>query len=196
MSEEKISHIVDYNGLPKNFPTHSHDPAFWESLGRAVATFGFLEEVLCKAIFAFTATKPYSDSEIIEAYENWLPKLQRALTDQLWNLIEAYGKAVNEHPDAKIENLTELLEDLKSASKIRNVLCHGSWRTPDQNKASMPFFVNKKNEIFDTPLNKAWLDHTQQDTTKLICAIISTVTYMGWQFPGSISPGTPIWQKS
>ena len=34
-------------------------PQFWEQLGRTVATYGFLEEVLGKAIFAFTATRNY-----------------------------------------------------------------------------------------------------------------------------------------
>lgn len=40
--------VVDVDALPGRFPTHLHEPAFWESLGRAVATFGFLEEILGK----------------------------------------------------------------------------------------------------------------------------------------------------
>ena len=80
---ELLRHIIDLGALPKMFPTHKHEPMFWESLGRAVATFGFLEETLGKAIFAFTATKPYSEEEIQKAYENWLLKLQNALSDQL-----------------------------------------------------------------------------------------------------------------
>ena len=77
---EPNRHIVDSEALPEMFPRQMHDPEFWESLGRAIATFGFLEETLCKAIFSFTATKPYSDDEIQQAYNNWLPKSQtRAL---------------------------------------------------------------------------------------------------------------------
>lgn len=57
-NESKVKgFVVDIDKLPANFPTHRHDPAFWEALGRTVATFGFLEEVLGKAIFAFTATR-------------------------------------------------------------------------------------------------------------------------------------------
>ena len=37
---------------------------FWETLGRTIATFGFLEEVLGKAIFAFAATTRHQESEI------------------------------------------------------------------------------------------------------------------------------------
>jgi hypothetical protein len=47
--------MVAFDKLPPSFPTQAHAPAFWEALGRAVATFGFLEETLGKAIFAFTS---------------------------------------------------------------------------------------------------------------------------------------------
>lgn len=80
---DRKSYIVDIAGLPPAFPTHLHSEEFWASLGRTVATFGFLEETLGKAIFAFTATREYPADEINEAYEKWLPTLQRALSDPL-----------------------------------------------------------------------------------------------------------------
>jgi len=55
-SEPKNS-VVNIEELPTGFPTHKHPSEFWEALGRTVATFGFLEETLGKAIFAFTATR-------------------------------------------------------------------------------------------------------------------------------------------
>lgn len=192
---ERFKHIVNYDALPEKFPTHRHEASFWESLGRAVATFGFLEETLAKAIFSFTATKPYNEEEVQQAYKNWLPKLERALTDQLWNLIESYGKAVREHPDSTIENLDELLEELKNASKLRNVICHGSWRPPNTNGTSIPFFVNRKQGRFESPIDTQFLNQLQEHTTALICAVVNTVTHIGWQFPGSNGPGKEIWQK-
>jgi hypothetical protein len=127
--EDQISRaITDRARLPKMFPTHRHDPKFWEQLGRTIATFGFLEEVLGKAIFAFTATQRYDDDEIDAAFKAWLPKLERALTDQLVNLAESYEKAVRDNSDATITNISDLVKDIKAAATIRNVLCHGSWR--------------------------------------------------------------------
>jgi len=172
-----------------------HEPKFWESLGRAVATFGFLEETLAKAIFAFTATKPYSEDEVQKALEKWLQQLQRALSDQLWNLIKSYSKAVREHPSATIENLEDLIVDLKKAAKVRNVICHGSWRSPDAKGASIPFFVNQGQERFDTAIDVAWLTQLQSHVSELICTVVSTVTHMGWQFPGGAGPGTVIWES-
>jgi hypothetical protein len=42
---DKKGFRIDQNGVPPQFPTHLHSSVFWEHLGRAVATFGFLEEV-------------------------------------------------------------------------------------------------------------------------------------------------------
>lgn len=191
---ELLRHRIDFASLPKVFPTHKHEPMFWENLGRVVATFGFLEEILGKAIFAFTATKPYSEEEVQKVYENWLPKLQDALSNQLWNLIESYGKAVLEHPDATIENLDELLDQLKNAAKVRNVICHGSWRSPNVEGGSVPFFVNRQKESFQTAIDIAFLFQLQKHVSELICAVIDTVTQMGWQFPGSQGLGAVVWE--
>ncbi|ABB57685.1 hypothetical protein [Synechococcus elongatus] len=183
---------VDQTGLHEKFPTHLHQSTFWESLGRVVATFGYLEQVLGKAIFALTATKVYEEHEVQQIYDKWLHKLEHALKDSLANLINTYEQSVREHPDTTIENLDELLHDLREASKMRNVLCHGSWEPPDSNGAAIPFFVNHQMMIFDTPIDCKYLDQVQQHTVGLICAVINTVTGIGWQFPGLLSPGKPI----
>ncbi len=127
--------IVDPDSLPAQFPTHRHQGRFWESLGRAVGTFGFLEEVLGKAIFALSATKPYYPAEMDAAYEKWSRGLERALTDPLGNLIGEYEKAICEHPDATADDLDYLICRLREASRIRNVLCHGSWRAPELSRS-------------------------------------------------------------
>ena len=194
MSEQSQTRrsIIDVGSLPKKFPTQRHDPKFWECLGRTVATFGFLEEVLGKAIFSFTATRNYNNNEIEAAFERWLPILESALIDPLGNLIDTYGKSVRENPDATIEKLNELLCDLRKASKIRNVLCHGSWGLPDEEGRSVPFFINRQKIVFETAVDISFLEQTQQDVEQLACAVINSVTHMGWQFPGSNGPGNPI----
>ena len=186
------SRIVDPASLPPKFPTHRHEGKFWESLGRAVATFSFLEEVLGKAIFALSATKPYKPTEIDAAYEKWARQLEKALTDPLGNLIRDYEKIVREHPDATTEDLDLLIDRLQEASRIRNVLCHGSWRAPDSQGASVPLFVDRKRNVFDTAVDCAFLDQVQRHVADLSCAVMNSVTLMGWQFPGSSAPGRPI----
>ena len=64
MNDDEVNRsIIDREKLPQLFPTHGHSPQFWEQLGRTIATYGFLEEVLGKAIFAFTATRTYGPTK-------------------------------------------------------------------------------------------------------------------------------------
>jgi len=193
-NEKLVRSTVDLDGLPAKFPTHKNEGAFWESLGRAVATFGFMEDILAKAIFTFTATRPYDEAEIQQAYAEWLPKLERALIDPLGNLIDAYGKAVRDNPEATIDNLDDLLSDLRKASAMRNILCHASWGPPNASGASLPFFVNRQKMVVDSVMDRQFIDQVQRHTAELACAVINTVTHMGWQFPGSVGPGKTIWK--
>ncbi len=193
---ETAGYVINRAGLPALYPTHAHAPEFWEALGRAVATFGFLEEVLLKAIFAITATTPYEEDKIGAAYEAWVPTLTRSLSDPLGNLIDTYGKAARNHTNANINGFDDLLEDLRKSCKIRNAICHGSGGTQDSAGLSVPFYANRQGEIFDTPIGIAFLTRLRAATTDLACAVIDTVTHMGWQFPSSNGPGRVVWQKA
>ena len=185
-------YFVDHKKLPMGYPTHKHSAEFWEALGRTIATFGFLEEILGKAIFSFTAARQIPEDELDAQIEKWLPTLERALSDPLGGLIDSYGKAVCAKNSATIPNLDELLENLRAASIFRNVLCHGSWRAHDDQGRSIPLFVNRKKEVFQDAIDVSYLQQVQQHVAELVCAVINTVTQMGWQFPGSGGPGNPI----
>ena len=189
--------LIKQESIPTQFPTHRHDSLFWESLGRTVATFGYLEKTLGQAIYAFLMTKPYDASQIDEEFMKWLAeKLEDAVTDPLGKLITEYKKAVESHPEATAtgKGFDDLIAQLRTASSYRNALCHGAWdQVPDENGASVPFFVNNWDKlVFDIPINHHFLDKLQRNVAYLICEVMNTVTHMGWQFPGSTGPGTPI----
>jgi len=190
---ETKRYIINQKELPKFYPTHRHSPQFWERLGRTIATFGFLEEVLGKAIFVYTATRQYKEIEIDEAYKAWLPTLGKALSDSLRSLADSYCKAVKTHQAADLGNIDQLIDSIKKASEIRNVLCHGSWRVPDSSGKSLPLFVNTKNEIFETPIDIEFLDQIQAHVQELSCLVIDSVTKLGFRFPGSSGPGKVVW---
>jgi hypothetical protein len=166
---------------------------FWESLGRAVATFGFLEKVLGKAIFVFIGTRHYNTPEELESQLDALfEKLDIALTGQLGALIDNYESAVKRHQESPINNFEDLLKDLRKAAKLRNVICHGSWGDPDSNGASLPYFISKKKEKIITPMSSDDLARVQRHVASLACAVIDSVTCMGFQFPGLSGPGRPL----
>jgi hypothetical protein len=80
------------------------------------------------------------------------------LIDPLGNLIDAFSKAFRSNSAATMENFDELLDGLRKASAIRNVLCHCSWRSPDGHGRSVPFFVRM---VFDTPIDITFLEGRQ-----------------------------------
>ena len=185
--------VISRSELPQLFPTHRHEAEFWEHLGRALATYGFLEEVLGKAIFVFTGTQPYEPHEIDEAYRKWIPDLEKALSDTLAPLADAYGRAVNANKAATITNVQDLVAEIKEATKLRNALCHGSWQLPNADGAAKLLYVTRQMERFDSEIDVCFLQKTQRHVVDLACSVIDTVTSMGWQFPGGAGLGKPVW---
>ena len=190
--------MIALEQMPPGFPTQAHAPAFWEALGRAAGTFGFLEETLGKAIFAWTAMTRITEKAPDTACAKWTSKLEHALSDPLRNLIDSNERAVRDHGEAKFEGFDELIKHLEEAARLGNVLCHGSWnRSPDAEGRSIPFFVTgngEKQKIFESPIDIGDLQQLQRGVAELACEVIDTVTIMGWQFPGTNGPGVPIFQ--
>lgn len=184
---------ISADKLPELYPTQFHSAEFWEILGRTIGTFGFLENVLGRAIFAFTGTKEYSESELQAALEAWLPQLEGALSDTLYRLIESYAKAVRQHQHQQLVGFDDLIADLKKAAELRNVLCHGFWGAPDANGATIPFYMRSRDkQVFNDPVDIAYLRRIQKSATALAVAVVDSVAAMGVQFPGSLGPGKPL----
>ncbi len=178
------------------YPTHNHSPDFWEKLGRAVPSFGFIEEILGRAIYALTGIRRCTLKEFVAGYKAWSSQLNLALTGNLGQLADSFGRAARENPENVTENVDEIVEQIKAAARLRNVLCHGSWRPPDERGASVPFFVpyNKDGpkEVFGTAIDSEDLKQVQAHVAELICSVMDTVISMGSQSPGSSGPGKPI----
>ncbi|MBL4617891.1 MAG: hypothetical protein JKY46_09350 [Robiginitomaculum sp.] len=194
---ENQAFAVDVNKLPDNWPTNFHNDEFWSALGRTIATFGALENTLAKAIASFSGTIKYEEDEVEQEYEKWKQKLEKALSDPLGSLISAFEKEVKNHPETCISNPHDLIADLRKAVKLRNVLCHGFWGKPDKDGKTIPSFYTrsqpeKKLQVLDTPIDIEYLEQTRKHVVELICAVVTTVTSMGYQFPGSDGPGEPV----
>lgn len=131
--------IIDRERLPAHYPTHRQTEEFWGALGRAVASFGFLEWTLRRAIFALTGDRPApkDEAEIKVALADWNQRLEKAAISTLVSLARAFEGAAIEHGRANIAYVRELVTDIKSAAEVRNVLCHASWEpvSPERAKA-------------------------------------------------------------
>jgi len=186
-------HVIDRDKLHVDYPTQFHSSVFWEELGRTIAAFGFIEEMLGKAIFALTGAKEFDPEGDPEALSEWIKTLEKALTDQLGGLIASYERALAENPRTKGGDYGRQLAELREAKEIRNVLCHGSWEKPDDAGRSVPKFVNRKLLVFQTPVDVKFLRQTRAAVRHIACDILDSVTGVGYQFPGSESPGEQLW---
>ena len=189
--------FVKLADFPPMFPTHRHHLAFWCSLGRAVATFGFLEELLGKATFALSGSVEASEEAAAQkaAVEGWHEALERVLTKPLATKIDEFERAAKAYPQQPFTNFDELVGALREAARVRNVICHGAWGPPNEQGASVPFYATGKGErirIFDTPVDVGWLDQLQRHVAELVCQVINAVTLRGYRFPGSGGPGQPL----
>jgi hypothetical protein len=50
--------------------------------------------------------------------------------------------------------------------------------------------------VWDTSIDIAYLQQIQRAVAELACEVVTTVTHMGWQFPGSRGPGKTVFEKS
>jgi hypothetical protein len=198
----RIGFRIDRNGLPNDYPTHLHKPKFWAELGRTIATFGFLEETLGRAIFAISLTTEYDEKDIDKALTKWRLTLPLNLTDTLPPLAERFEAGVKAHQTANSTGAAQIAAEVKRLAEIRNALCHGSWRKPDAMDRSQLHYIAKKAvtdagvKPFEPKISTKWLRQWRAETLALICDVIDTVTELGWQFPGSAGPGDEVWPRS
>lgn len=184
-----MEHRIVRDKLHEHYPTHRHTSEFWEELGRTIATFGFLEEMLKKATYAFASITPCSEEEYESKNMEFEKQLVRIVSGSLSKLIDEYDKTVRKHPDANTDNLDDLIKYLRKGTEFRNMLCHSSWGPPNENGASVPFFVNSRNEKFNSPIDVEFLRKIRLCVVELICDVRDSITLMGWNFPGGHDMG-------
>ena len=195
-NDKRIPKRVDIDNLPANWPTHFIEGNFWEELGRTVATFGFLETTLAKAIFALSAKRERKEITN-EMYERWIDRTKKSLEASLGYLIDEFKKELIEEITLETEiskqiDLPQLMKGLREAKKLRDVLCHASWSTGKTGDKAKPFFMNRKEEIFDTECDIAYLRQIRKATQEMICMCMDTVILKGLEFPG-VSESSEEW---
>lgn len=196
---------VHRNAIPLNFPTHLNPPEFWEELGRTIASFGFLEDMLVKAYFAITATTPHefrTEEDAEAAVEEWRDQLLYAMADTLVGLAQRYAAAVRRNELARFPDIDALETSITNAAVLRNALCHGFWGPPDAfGKSDLSYFrmLGKRVDNFEkleTRIDVAWLRQLRAETVELAYDVIDSVTVMGLQFPGGAGLGDPVWRDT
>ena len=121
---------IDRDTLHADWLLSRDYPAFWEELGKTVATFGYLENELTSACYLPTA--PPADlgnlqPDQAEAHLKWYAKVEGYRADAMFALIDRFDELLRE--DGRVSHtvraeLRRLLDELRM---WRNALCHRAW---------------------------------------------------------------------
>ena len=128
-------------------------PAVWHELpaplaaelGQAIASFGHVEDMLKRAIFALDRHRlPGGIGE--SDFRAWLRRIDHVAADSLGTLIERLGRTLAR------ENIADpdLMGQLDEIKTWRNLLCHAAWAPVEA--GWQPRFANTQGEIFEDRL--------------------------------------------
>ncbi len=188
--------VVDRARLPDDWPTNRGSPAFWEELGRTVAAFTHLEDMLARAHFGLTASREFADMEEARAaYPQWEKDLRASLTDNLGPLTSRLGKAFRDDdrvPDDVAGGFLARLDDLRV---WRNALCHGAWQGFEADgSTSLRHFRKGADgpEALDSRLTVEDISSIRAETVALTVDAVDIVSAAGVRFPGTALPGADL----
>ena len=134
------------------------DPAVWHELpaplaaelGRTIAGFGHLEDMLKRAIFALDRDR-LSGAIRERDFRDWLRRMDHVAADSLGTLIERLDRTLAR--ENRIE--PELSADLEEIKSWRNLLCHAAWRPAADGTGWQPIFANTRGEIYDGTISES-----------------------------------------
>lgn len=145
---------------------------FAAALGQAVATFGWLEEVLKRALYSLERVRMAKDVTLLDL-GRWRHHMAEIADDSLGTLIEQLDGALRRHPG--IHDRDSLNDGLVTLKQQRNLLCHASWSPAEQKGRWKPAFVAMKGEAVPEDMSAAEIvaiRHNAEETGKRIIAIM------------------------
>ncbi|WP_236635804.1 hypothetical protein [Paracoccus aminophilus] len=148
---------------------------FAAALGQAVASFGWLEEVMKRALYSLDRARLAGDlSE--EELQRWLRHMDDLADDSMGTLVEQLDAALRRHPG--LPDRIPLNDRLVALKIQRNLLCHASWRPAGAGRWH-PAFVNAKGEPYGTDFSVEDLLATRDETVALGRKIVSIMHATG-----------------
>lgn len=144
--------------------THFTLPAdFAAGLGQCVASFGWLEEIIKRAIYALDRAR-LADDLTPEELQAWLTRMGSLADDSLGTLIEQLDAAMRRHPGLRDRNrITDRLGEIRL---YRNLLCHASWRPTERKTHWHPAFVSARGEVQPVPMALEDLERIRAQTVE------------------------------
>lgn len=188
--------IVDRARLPEDWPTNGGSSGFWEQLGRTVATFSHLEDMMARAWFGLTATREFEDMEQAEAaFPDWEKALKETVTGSLHSLTKMLHKAFEDDDRVSDEVAGAYLARLNELRVWRNALCHGAWQGfQEDGSVGLRYFRRRDEgpESLENRLSVETLASIRAATVEATADLVDILSIAGVRFPGTALPGAPV----
>lgn len=144
--------------------THYQLPqGFAAALGQIIASFGWLEEVLKRALYSLDRARLADDLSDADL-GRWLRHMEDIADDSMGTLVEQLDAALRRAPG--IADRVAINDRLTAIKARRNLLCHASWRPTQTHGRWHPAFVNTKGVAFPD-------DFSVEDLTELQAEVLS-----------------------
>ncbi|MDO5613468.1 MAG: hypothetical protein Q4G14_09545 [Paracoccus sp. (in: a-proteobacteria)] len=163
-------------------PCPQLDPDMAQAIGHAVASFGFLEESLKRAIYSLTL-KGLGESASDAALQDWIERMENLADDSMGTLIDAFAAASR---DSGAEGRKPLIAELRDIRKLRNLICHASWRPTHTEGLWQPTFINTKGAPPPGPMTATEVNRLRDQTLAAArrCLAIMRATGIAGQIAG------------
>lgn len=174
-----------------NPPCPRLDPDMAAAIGHAVGSFGFLEESLKRAIYSLTL-KELGDNASESTLQAWIQRMENLADDSMGTLIDAFAVAMR---NANAPGRKVLVADLRDIRKMRNLICHASWRPGPSPGLWQPTFINTKGDPRPGPMTAAEVNRLHDTTLEAARRCLAIMRSTG--IPGTIAghedtdPGVP-----
>lgn len=157
--------------------THYDLPAeLAAALGQCVASFGWLEEIIKRTIYALDRAR-LADDLTEEELQAWLARIGGIADDSMGTLIEQLDAAMRRHPGLRDRNkITDRLGEIRLE---RNLLCHASWRPTERKTHWHPAFVSSRGEVQRQPLSVEDLERIREATVEVGARVLRVMRATG-----------------
>lgn len=165
---------------PEDWPTAALPEDFAAQLGRTVATFGWLEGNLKRAIFALTATRP--QSRVTDGMlRDWIRRMEDIADDSLSTLIDQFDAQMRANPAAGAD--PGLISRLREQKDFRNLICHASWTETEPGRFR-PDFIDNQGQQFEGTLELVDFAVMRSEVARSGEAVIAITAATGMAMPG------------
>ncbi|MFD1881033.1 hypothetical protein [Paracoccus pacificus] len=165
---------------PDDWPTSALPDGFMAELGRTVATFGWLEDNLKRAIFALTATRP--QERITDGMlRDWIRQMNDIADDSLSTLIDQFDAQMRGNPAAGAD--PQLIKDLRAQKDFRNLICHSAWTEAGDGRFR-PDFIDNRGDKYDGTLGVEDFIRMRAEVAKSGESVIAIIAATGVSLPG------------